>query len=77
MYYPYAMDFWRTHLRIFARGGYNSTLETPHQKLKKMIEDGDCKQFSDSAYKALVQNTNDLSKLWGNNDSCNLMTILS
>ena len=76
MYYPYAHDFWRTNLRIFARGGYNSTLETPHQKLKKMIEAGDCKQFSNSAYKSLVQNTNDLAKLWGSNDSCNLMTIL-
>lgn len=76
MYYPYAMDFWRTNLRIFARGGYNSTLETPHQKLKKMIESGDCKQFSNSAYNALVKNTNDLAKLWGDDDSCNLMTIL-
>lgn len=76
MYYPYAMDFWRTHLRIFARGGYNSTLETPHAKLKKMIEAGDCKQFSKSAYNALVKNTNDLAKLWGDNDDCNLMTIL-
>lgn len=76
MYYPYANDFWRTNLRIFARGGYNSTLETPHQKLKKMIESGDCKQFSNNAYNALVKNTNDLAKLWGNDNSCNLMTIL-
>lgn len=76
MYYPYAMDFWRTNLRIFARGGYNSTLESPHMKLKKMIESGDCKQFSNSAYNALVKNTNDLAKLWGNDDSCSLMTIL-
>ena len=76
MYYPYANDFWRTNLRIFARGGYNSTLETPHAKLKKMIEAGDCKQFSKSAYNALVKNTNDLAKLWGDNDDCNLMTIL-
>ena len=76
MYYPYAMDFWRTNLRVFARGGYNSTLESPHMKLKKMIESGDCKQFSNSAYNALVKNTNDLAKLWGNDDSCNLMTIL-
>lgn len=76
MYYPYANDFWRTHLRIFARGGYNSKLETPHQKLKKMVENGDCKQFSNSAYNALAKNTNDLAKLWGNDDSCNLMTIL-
>ena len=76
MYYPYANDFWRTNLRIFARGGYNSTLETPHAKLKKMIEAGDCKQFSNSAYNALVKNTNDLAKLWGDNDDCNLMTIL-
>ena len=76
MYYPYAMDFWRTNLRIFARGGYNSTLETPHQKLKHMIESGDCKQFSNSAYNALIKNTNDLAKLWGDNNTCNLMTIL-
>lgn len=70
------MDFWRTNLRIFTRGGYNSTLESPHMKLKKMIESDDCKQFSNSAYNALVKNTNDLAKLWGNDDSCNLMTIL-
>lgn len=76
MYYPYAMDFWRTNLRIFTRGGYNSTLETPHAKLKKMLEADDCKQFSKSAYNALVKNTNDLAKLWGDNDDCNLMTIL-
>lgn len=76
MYYEYATDFWQRYLKILVRGGYNATFETPLKAFQDMVKKGEYKNCPEENYYEDVENTNDLAKLWGNSETCNLMTIL-
>ena len=76
MYYEYANDFWQKYLKIFVRGGYNSTIETPLKTFQDMEKKGKYKNCNEEDYYEDVENTHDLAKLWGESEKCNLMTLL-
>lgn len=76
MYYEYANDFWQRYLKIFVRGGYNSTIETPLKTFQDMEKKGKYKNCTEEDYYEDVENTHDLAKLWGESEKCNLMTLL-